>query len=101
MIRAWACGDRSTLPYSIPGSFRSAPYIARPVTLGTPSGRIGRVPTHLKRFTESVTIVESFTETSLCSFGTTRMVRESPTGDGKAIGRVARPAWRTHRPGAA
>src|SRR5919205_2354441 len=61
LIRAWACGDRRILPYSIPGSFRSAPYMARPVTLGTPSGRIGRVPTHLKRLTESLTIVESFT----------------------------------------
>ena len=58
LIRACACGERSTLPYSMPGSFRSAPYIARPVTFGTPSGRIGRVPTHLKRLTESVTIVE-------------------------------------------
>ena len=39
------------------------PYIARPVTLGTPSGRTGLVPTHLNRFTESVTTV-SFTATS-------------------------------------
>ena len=32
------------LPYSMPGSIGSAPYIARPVTFGTPSGLIGRVP---------------------------------------------------------
>ena len=64
-MRAWACGERNTFPYSIPGSFRSAPYIARPVTLGTPSGRIGRVPTHLNRLTESLTMTESFTGPSL------------------------------------
>src|ERR1700733_6800015 len=61
LMRACACGERRIFPYSIPGNFRSAPYSARPVTLGTPSGRIGRVPTHLKRLTESVTIVGSFT----------------------------------------
>src|SRR6202023_2588245 len=48
-IRAWACGERRILPHSMPGIARSAPYIARPVTFGTPSGRIGRVPTHLNR----------------------------------------------------
>jgi len=45
MIRAWACGLRLTLPHSIPGMTMSAPKLARPVTLSTPSGRIGRVPT--------------------------------------------------------
>ena len=40
-----------------------APYIARPVTLGTPSGRIGLVPTHLNASPQSVTTV-SFTATS-------------------------------------
>src|SRR5580704_15218588 len=48
-MRAWACGERTTLPYNVPGMAKSAPYIARPVTFGTPSGRIGRVPTHLNR----------------------------------------------------
>src|SRR6516165_6892242 len=48
-IRAWACGERMTLPWSVPAVAKSAPYIARPVTFGTPSGRIGRVPTHLNR----------------------------------------------------
>src|SRR5258706_2086632 len=38
-------------PPSIPGIARSAPYCASPVTFGTPSGRIGRVPTHLNCFT--------------------------------------------------
>jgi hypothetical protein len=33
----------------MPGIAMSAPYWARPVTFGTPSGRIGRVPTHLNR----------------------------------------------------
>src|SRR6516225_2394275 len=49
-IRAWACGERMTLPWSVPAVAKSAPYIARPVTFGTPSGRIGRVPTHLNPF---------------------------------------------------
>src|SRR6266478_3221073 len=45
MMRAWACGLRFTLPHSMPGITMSAPKLARPVTLSTPSGRIGRVPT--------------------------------------------------------
>src|SRR6516162_3451488 len=45
MMRAWACGLRLTLPHSIPGMTMSAPKLAFPVTLSTPSGRIGRVPT--------------------------------------------------------
>src|ERR1700746_2260173 len=48
-MRAWAYGERMTLPHSMPGIAMSAPYCARPVTFGTPSGRIGRVPTHLNR----------------------------------------------------
>src|SRR5215813_10737341 len=48
-MRAWACGERRILPYSVPAVAKSAAYIARPVTFGTPSGRIGRVPTHLNR----------------------------------------------------
>ena len=43
-IRACGWGLRSTLPTSCPGSDRSAPKRARPVTLSTPSGRAGRVP---------------------------------------------------------
>ena len=46
LMRACACGLRSTLPTNMPGSDRSAPNRARPVTLSTPSGRTGRVPTH-------------------------------------------------------
>ena len=69
LIRACACGERRMRPYSMPAIFMSAPYSARPVTLGTPSGRMGRVPTHLKRFTESV-MTESFTAPpSLLSVG--------------------------------
>src|SRR5215472_16307474 len=45
MIRAWACGLRLTLLHNIPGMAMSAPKLAFPVTLSTPSGRIGRVPT--------------------------------------------------------
>src|SRR5215831_17703168 len=45
MMRACACGLRLTLPQSIPGMTMSAPKLALPVTLSTPSGRIGRVPT--------------------------------------------------------
>jgi hypothetical protein len=46
-MRAWAWGERRIRPTSMPGIARSAPYNARPVTFGTPSGRTGRVPTHL------------------------------------------------------
>ena len=46
-IRAWACGLRRILPISMPGAVTSAPNLARPVTLSTPSGRSGRVPTTL------------------------------------------------------
>jgi len=45
-IRACACGLRTTAPYSMPGSEKSAPNVARPVTLSMPSWRIGRVPTY-------------------------------------------------------
>ena len=44
-MRACACGERFTLPHSMPGRTESAPNMARPVTLSTPSGRTGRVPT--------------------------------------------------------
>ncbi len=44
-MRACACGLRFTLPHNMPGITMSAPKLARPVTLSTPSGRIGRVPT--------------------------------------------------------
>ena len=44
-IRAWAWGERRIAPVNIPGADMSAPYWARPVTLSTPSGRFGRVPT--------------------------------------------------------
>src|SRR5581483_15506 len=60
LMRACACGERMTLPYSVPGNVWSAPYIARPVTFGTPSGRMGRVPTHLYRVVDT-----SFTVFSL------------------------------------
>src|SRR3974390_276833 len=46
-MRAWAWGERRMRPTNMPGIARSDPYNARPVTLGTPSGRTGRVPTHL------------------------------------------------------
>src|ERR1044071_1341833 len=46
-MRACACGERRMRPTSMPGIVKSEPYWARPVTFGTPSGRIGRVPTHL------------------------------------------------------
>jgi hypothetical protein len=46
-------------PTSIPGIARSAPYCASPVTFGTPSGRTGRVPTHLNCFTVSREVMSS------------------------------------------
>src|SRR6516162_9284926 len=52
-MRAWAWGERRMRPTSMPGIERSAPYCAVPVTLGTPSGRTGRVPTHLNCFAVS------------------------------------------------
>ena len=45
MIFACACGLRRTRPTSMLGRDLSAPNSARPVTLSTPSGRSGRVPT--------------------------------------------------------
>src|SRR5215470_5818222 len=47
LMRAWACGLRRTLPQSMPGSLKSAPNAARPVTLSIPSGRMVRFPIHL------------------------------------------------------
>src|SRR5690242_18092198 len=47
LILAWACGERRTRPISMPGATASAPNLARPVTLSTPSGRFGLVPTTL------------------------------------------------------
>src|SRR6476619_2785652 len=46
LMRACACGLRSTHPTNWPAMARSAPKRARPVTLSTPSGRSGRVPIH-------------------------------------------------------
>ena len=46
-MRACAWGLLRTRPTSMPGSDMSAPNLARPVTLSTPSGRQGRVPTYL------------------------------------------------------
>ena len=43
-ILAWGCWLRRTFPYSRPGRRTSPPYMAAPVTLSTPSWRIGRVP---------------------------------------------------------
>ena len=45
LIRACAWGLRFTRAYSVPTGRASTPYSARPVTLSTPSGRTGRVPT--------------------------------------------------------
>ena len=45
LILAWAWGLRNTLARSVPVKFVSSPYRARPVTLSTPSGRTGRLPT--------------------------------------------------------
>ena len=47
IILACGCGLRSTLPHNIPGRLKSAPKVARPVTLSAPSGRIVRLPIHL------------------------------------------------------
>jgi hypothetical protein len=57
------------------------------VTFGTPSGRIGRVPTYLKRLTESVTIVESFTVSSLSLIVSPAGRVAQRASDGKGEGR--------------
>src|SRR5512146_3037665 len=62
-MRAWACGERKIRPTNSPGIDKSAPYWAVPVTFGTPSGRTGRVPTHLNCLTASREVM-SFTATS-------------------------------------
>ena len=46
-MRACAWGLLRTRPTSMPGNEMSAPNLALPVTLSTPSGRHGRVPTYL------------------------------------------------------
>ena len=56
MIRAWACGERTTMPWSWPGRLRSAAKRARPVTFSSPSWRTGRVPTYLYWGLGSVTV---------------------------------------------
>src|SRR5262245_13262451 len=53
-ILACACGLRSTRPQSMSGKDRSAPKLARPVTLSTPSCRIGRVPTQRNFFASAI-----------------------------------------------
>src|SRR5580692_7809096 len=58
-MRAWAWGERRIWPTSIPGIARSEPYCASPVTFGTPSGRTGRVPTHLYSFAVSREVMSS------------------------------------------
>src|SRR5262249_21214943 len=55
-MRAWAWGERRMRPTSMPGIVRSDPYWAVPVTFGTPSGRTGRVPTHLNCFAVSFAV---------------------------------------------
>src|SRR5215471_1609388 len=77
MIRAWACGLRLTLPQSIPGMTMSAPKLARPVTLSTPSGRMGRVPT---TFCNSFGIYVM--RTSLLHFRRPRESGDPGAGDG-------------------
>src|SRR5436190_9182991 len=61
-MRAWAWGERRMRPVSMPGITMSEPYCEVPVTFGTPSGRIGRVPTHLKPFVSGA--ATSFTAVS-------------------------------------
>ena len=66
LIRACACGLRSIFPCSSPGSWMSAPYTARPVTLSVPSCLTGRVPTTLNLLSTlpSVTVAMAFTSLS-------------------------------------
>src|SRR6202158_2700935 len=65
-MRAWACGERRTRPTSMPGIVMSEPYCAVPVTLGTPSGRTGRVPTHLNCLTWSRAVMSSMAASPDC-----------------------------------
>src|SRR5215510_13438939 len=84
-MRAWACGERRMRPTSMPGIARSAPYCARPVTFGTPSGRTGRVPTHLNCFAVSlaVSMAVTFVATSVMGASPDRRIAEH---DGRAAG---------------
>src|SRR6266849_5231572 len=61
-MRACACGLRFTLPHSMPGIVMSAPKAARPITLSTPSGRIGLVPTTLREALSRYVMSYSMTE---------------------------------------
>src|SRR5271155_925361 len=49
-------------PHSMPGITMSAPKVARPITLSTPSGRIGRVPTTLREALSRYVMSYSMTE---------------------------------------
>ena len=83
-MRACACGERRILPTKVPGIFMSAPYMARPVTLGTPSGRTGLVPTHLKPLRASATFTWSSIVLSLARGGYSR-----PAGSRAAAGNAS------------
>src|ERR1700738_1023744 len=43
----------------MPGTTRSAPKLARPVTFSTPSGRMGRVPTTFRVVSDGISIHRS------------------------------------------
>src|SRR5262252_8038817 len=47
LMRACGWGLRRILPHNMPGLEKSAPKVARPVTLSSPSGLLVRLPIHL------------------------------------------------------
>src|SRR5262249_53543701 len=100
-MRAWACGERRMRPTSMPGIARSAPYCARPVTFGTPSGRTGRVPTHLNCFAVSlaVSLAVTFVATSVMGASADRRVTAADgwranASDRKGLRAASVPAFR-------
>ena len=58
----------------MPGSVKSAPKLARPVTLSIPSGRTGRVPTHLNSDTGPLSLIAQAPRISAAAFCTARTI---------------------------
>src|SRR5438045_1956444 len=77
----------------MPGMTRSAPYCATPVTFGTPSGRIGRVPTHLNGRTLSFGMTSSMAASPRCRVGSGIQVKVARSAlECKLAGVLALPA---------
>ena len=85
VMRACACGLRSTWACSMPGMLTSTPNTACPVTLSTPSWRTGLVPTTFS--SGAVTVIQSSSERR---FSTDLRTRQRPRRRGVECRRALR-----------